>query len=99
MRSIEEQADQIEEQALNNARDIVASAGKDAAAVADKADEQAELEAKEVIKAKKEEAFLKISEIKSDTESKCAEIKEKANKKLDAAADYIAERVVKLNDR
>ena len=93
--SIEEQADQIEAQALQNARDIVASARRDAANAAEKADEQAELDAKKVIKAESEKAHLKIKEMQAETEAQCKIIKKNAKKNLNAAVDIIFERVVK----
>ena len=49
--STEEQAEQIEAQARQRAREIVASAKKDAAIVIEKAVEQAEFDAKRIIKA------------------------------------------------
>ena len=93
--SVENLADQIEAQALQNAKDIVASARKEAANAAQKADEQAELDAKDAIKAEEEKAHLKTKEMQAETEVQCKKIKKNAEKNLNAAVDIIFERVVK----
>lgn len=93
--AVEEQADQIEAEALQNARDAVASARKDAADAAEKADEQAELEAKKLVKAEVEKAHFKTKEMQAETDAQCKIIRENAEKNLNAAINFVVERVMK----
>jgi len=96
IKSTEEQADQIEAQAQLKARDIIASARKDAAAMVEKAVGQAELEAKNVIKAAEEKATRDILEMKVKINEQCNIIKENSTGKLEDAVDLIVGRIVGL---
>ena len=93
--SAEEQADRIEEQARLNAREIISSAGKDAADLAGQALEQAERKAREIMKAAEDKALFEIKKINSETAEQCIEIKKKAEEKLPPAVDFIVGRIVK----
>lgn len=93
--SAEEQADLIEEQARLKAKEILSSAGKDAAVLAGQALEQAEREAREIMKAAEDKALLEIEKINSETAEQCIEIRKKAEEKLPAAVDFIVGRIVR----
>lgn len=96
IKSTEEQADQIEAQAQLKARDTIASARKDAAAILEKAIVQAELDSKNVVKAAEEKAARDILEMKSKINDQCNTIKQNSVGKLDKAVDHIVRRVVEL---
>ena len=99
IKSTEEEADQIEAKAQIKARDIVASAKKDAAAMLDKAIKQAELDAKNIIKAYEEKAARDMAEMKSQIIIQCNTIKENSDTKLEDAANLIAGRIVDHSGR
>lgn len=96
IKSTEEQADQIEAQAQLKARDIIASARKDAAAMVEKAARQAELDAKNIIKAYEEKAARDILNMKAEINTKCNMIRENSAGKLEDAVDLIVGRIVGL---
>ena len=96
---IEEQAEQIEAQAQQKIREIIAAAKKDAAMMIEKAVEQAELDAGRIIQTAEEKAARDIIDIKAKTQAQCHEIKENASTKLEDAVDFIVGRIVKLSDR
>ena len=93
--AVEEQADVIEAQAQQKAKDIISSARKEAAVLIEKEVEKAESEAKFIIQKAEEKAAKDIVDIKMDTQAKCSEIKTKAGVKMDEAVDLIVGRIVK----
>lgn len=97
--STEEEAEQIEAQAQQKAREIVASAKKDAAAILEKAVEQAELDAKNIIKAAEEKAAQDMDDMKAKIQTQCYIIKENSTGKLKDAVDFIVGRIVERSDR
>ncbi len=93
---VEEQADAIEAQAQQKAKDIIASARNEAAVLLEKAVEEAESEAKSIIQKAEEKAAKDIViDIKMDTQAKCNEIKTKAGVKMNEAIELIVGRIVK----
>ena len=93
--AVEEQADVIEAQAQQKAKDIISSARKEAAVLIEKEVEKAESEAKFIIQKAEEKAAKDIVDIKMDTHAKCSEIKTKAGVKMNEAVDLIVGRIVK----
>ena len=93
--AVEEQADVIEAQAQQKAKDIISSERKEAAVLIEKEVEKAESEAKFIIQKAEEKAAKDIVDIKMDTQAKCSEIKTKAGVKMDEAVDLIVGRIVK----
>lgn len=93
--AVEETAGQIETQAIQNARDIVASAKKEAAVIAEKSAEQAELKAGDIIRDYEEKARKETDNIKAHILSQCEEIRKCSGDKLKYAVDFIIERIVK----
>ncbi|MGE5613393.1 MAG: hypothetical protein ACM3XR_03215 [Bacillota bacterium] len=92
--AVEEAAGQIEAQAVQNARDIVAAAKKEAAFIAEKSAEQAERKAGEVICSYEEKARKEMENIKARILSQCGEIRKYSGEKLNEAVDFIIERIV-----
>lgn len=95
----EQQAEQIETEAQQKARDIIAAAKKEAAMVLQKTEEQAEQDARGVIRAAEEMAALDINERKATIQKQCLEIKELSGRKLKDAMDLIVGRIVTNSDR
>lgn len=93
--AVEEQADTIEAKAQQKAKDIIASARKEAAVLLDEAVEKAESEAKSIIQMAEEKAAKDIVDIKMDTQAKCNEIKTKAGERMNEAVELIVGRIVK----
>jgi V/A-type H+-transporting ATPase subunit G/H len=94
--SVEETAEQIETQAIQKSRDIIAAAKKEASSVAEKSAEQAEGKAGDVIRSYEEKARKEIENIKAHILSQCDEIRKCSGEKLNEAVDFIIERIVKL---
>ena len=92
----EAEAEQIEAQALQKAREIIAAARKEAADLMLKAEDQAELEAGEKIRAYEEKAFQDIAKADLQVKEQCGEIKISSDEKLTTAVDLIVGRIVKL---
>lgn len=97
--STEEEAEQIEVQAQQKAREIVASTKKDASVMIEKALEQVELDAKKIIRTAEEKAAQDIIDIKEKIQTQCDGIKENSSSKLKDAVDFIVGRIVKHSDR
>ena len=97
--AVEQQAEQLEAEALQKAREIVAAAKKDAAAAIQKAEEQAEQEAKGNLRAAEEKAAKDIQNKKEEIRKQCLEIKDLSGRKLDNAVDFIVGRIVTHCDR
>lgn len=97
--TVEEQAEQLEAEAQQKAREIVAAAKKDAAAALQKAEEQAELEAKGILRAAEEKAAREIQSKNVETQKQCLEIKDLSGRKLNNAVDFIVGRIVTHSDR
>jgi len=97
--AIEQQAEQIEAEAQQKARDMIAAAKRDAAAALQKAEEIAEQEAKSMIRTAEEKAAKDIQDKNEATQKQCLEIKEASRRKLDAAVNFIVGRIVKQRDR
>ena len=94
--AVEAQAEQIETQAMQKARDIVASSKKDASEMKAKALEEAEKEAARLLKDSEEKAHQEISKNNLHVKAQCDDIREDSNAKLDSAVDFIVGRIVKL---
>ncbi len=92
--SVENQAEQVEMQAQQRARDIVAAAKKDASGLVENAVEQAEKEARDIIKSAEDRASKDIINMKKATQTQCMEIKENSGKRLENAVDFIVGRIV-----
>lgn len=97
--AVEQQAEQIEFEAVQKGRDIIASAKKEAAGILQQAEEQAELEAKGLIRAAEEKAASDIQEKNAAIQKQCTEIKETSGRKLKEAMDFIVGRIVKQSGR
>ncbi len=91
----EAQAEQIEAQAMQKARDIVASARKEAAELMQKAEDQAELEAREKVRLYEEKALQDISKADLQIKEQCDQVKKNSDEKIDTAVDFIVGRIVK----
>ena len=99
IKSTEEEAEQIEAEAQQKAREIVASAKKDAAAILEKAVEQAELDTKNIIKSAESKAVQEMDEMKAKIKTQCKIIKESSTGKLEDAVELIVGRIVGRSDR
>jgi V/A-type H+-transporting ATPase subunit G/H len=94
--AVEAQAEQIEAQAVQKAREIVASARKEAAELLLRAEDQAELEARAKVKSYEEKALQDIAKADLQVKEQCGQIKKGADEKLNTAVDFIVGRIVKL---
>lgn len=94
--AVEEQAEQIEIQAVQKGREAVASAKADAAKMIAEAIEQAEDEVKKIAKANEETAYQDISRVRSQIRAQCDDIRKNTNERLDDAVDFIIGRIVQL---
>lgn len=92
--TVENQAEQIEIQAQQRARDIITAAKNDASGLLEKAVEQAEKDARDIIKSAEVKASKDIEDMKKATQTQCMEIKENSGKKLKNAVDFIVGRIV-----
>ncbi len=90
----EEKAEQMEAQAQQRAKEIVAAARTEAAALLDNATEEAEREAREIVKASEKEAFLDIERMRSQIRNQCDSIRENSGKRLPEAVDFIIGRII-----
>ena len=90
----EEKAEQMEAQARQRAKEIIAAAKSEASALLDKAVEQAELEVREISKASEREASLDIDQIKDQTRNQCDSIRESSGKKMSEAVEFIIGRII-----
>ena len=97
--AVEQQAEQIENEASQKGRDIIASAKKEAAIILQQAEEQAELDAKGLIRAAEEKAASDIREKNAAIQKQCLEIKDLSGRKLNDAVDFIVGRIVMHSDR
>jgi len=97
--AVEQQAEQMEAEALQKAREIVAAAKKEAAAAIQKAEEQAEQEAKNILRTAEEKAAKDIQEKQEATKNQCLEIKELSGRRLNDAVNFIVGRIVTHSDR
>lgn len=95
IREAEDQAEQIESQAMQKAREIVTAARKDASEENDASVEQAENEAKGLISTSEKKALQDIEEIKGQIQAQCDDIRKNSNDKLNDAVDFIVGRIVK----
>lgn len=93
----EKQAEQIELSAQQKAREIIATAKKDAASVIDKAVEKAEMDAARLIKSAEDKAANDIIDMNEKIHVQCDEIKKSADIKLNDVVDIIVGRIVKIN--
>lgn len=96
---VEEQAGQIEAEAQQKAREIVASAKKEAVVILQKVQDQAGTDAKEMIQAQQEKAVADIKAEEAKIQAQCLQIKEMSGRKLSNAVDYIVGRIVTNSDR
>ncbi len=94
----EEQANQIEAQAQQKAREVIASAKKEATAMIEKAVGQAELDARGIIKNSTAKAAGDINAMNEKIRAQCQEIKDNSSRKLGDAVDFIVGRIVKQSD-
>ncbi|NLK86353.1 MAG: hypothetical protein GX279_02535 [Clostridiaceae bacterium] len=92
--AVEAQAEQIESQAAQKARDIVAAARKEASDIKAGALEKAEEEARRLMKAYEEKAHQEISRNDLQIKAQCDEIKKNSGARLDKAVDFIVGRIV-----
>lgn len=97
--SIEQKAEQVELKAQQKAREIIASAKKNAADQLRQREEKAEVNAKEIIKAQELKAFDDIKNMQAEIRAKGANIRKKAGTKLDEAVGFIVGRIVKNSGR
>jgi V/A-type H+-transporting ATPase subunit G/H len=91
----EAQADQIESEAAQKARDMIAAARKDAADLKSKLLEEAENEARSVLTASEEKARQDIDAADAGIQAQCDDIRKEAGDRLDKAVDFIVGRIVK----
>lgn len=92
----EAQAEQIEAQALQKAREIVASAKKEASDLMLKAEDLADQEAGQKIRVYEDKALQDIAKADLQVKEQCNEIKNNSEDKLKSAVDFIVGRIVKL---
>lgn len=97
--SVEQKAEQKELETYQKAREIIASAKKEASALLEEKEKEAELEAKEVIKAQEKKALADIESFRIKIQEECKSIREKSGTKIEEAADFIVGRIVKHSDR
>ncbi len=95
IREAEEKAEQIEAKALQKAKDIIAAAKKDAAAITSESVERSENEAKGLINASEKKAFKDIEGINAQILAQCEELRNQSKEKLNDAVDFIVGRIVK----
>ncbi|NLM11396.1 MAG: hypothetical protein GX213_11590 [Clostridiaceae bacterium] len=97
--SVEQIAEQKELETQQKAREIIASAKKEASALLVEKEKAAELEAKEIIKAQEKKALADIEDFRNKIQEECKNIREKSESKIEQAADFIVGRIVKHSDR
>jgi vacuolar-type H+-ATPase subunit H len=95
IRAAETQAEQIEAEASQKAREIIAAARRDAADLKTRLLEEAENEAGNVLKASEEKARQDIMEADARIQARCDDIRKEAGDRLDKAVDFIVGRIVK----
>ena len=93
----ETQAEQIEKQAQNAARQKVADAKAEAGRIIEQAEADAKAEADAMLRKSEERAKAEISKINARNSMECAELKDVAHKKFPKAIDIITGRIVKFN--
>ncbi len=91
----EAQAEQIEAEAAQKAREIVASARRDASDMKARSLEEAELEAGNLLKASEEKAHQEISAIDAQIQAQCGDMRNNISTRLEKAVDFIVGRIVK----
>ncbi|NLX76785.1 MAG: hypothetical protein GXZ01_05335 [Clostridiaceae bacterium] len=97
--SVEQMVEKKEQETLAKAREIIASAKKEASALLAEKEKAAELEAAEIIKARQNKAMADIEEYRLKIEEECRNIREKSGTRIEQAADFIVGRIVKHSDR
>lgn len=90
----EAEAETIEKQAQQEARDLLAQARVQAAAIIDDAGMKADSDASSTLKKAEDEAALLIERLKSDMDAECAAMKSRAAGNIDAAVACIVGRIV-----
>lgn len=95
IKEAEDQAEQIEAQAVQKAKDIIAAAKKDASAITSETVDRSEKEAKGLINASEKKAFEDIEGIKEQILAQCEELRNQSKEKLNDAVDFIVGRIVK----
>lgn len=97
--STENIAEQKEQEAYAKARDIIASAKKEAMALIEEKEREADAEAEAVLKSYGKKASEDIENFRSKIQEECRNITEQAGKKIEQAADFIVGRIVTQIDR
>lgn len=97
--SVEQIADQKEQETQRKAREIVASARKEASALLEEKEKEAELEASEIKKSYEKKALEDIESFRVKIQEECRNIRENAGKKIEEAANFIVGRIVTRSDR
>jgi len=95
IREAEEKAEQIEARAVQEAKDIITAAKKEASVIMSESAEQAENEARGLISASENRAYRDAEEIRAQVSAQCGELKNKSREKLNDAVDFIVGRIVK----
>lgn len=95
IKSTEEIAEQKELEAQQQAREIIATARKDASALLEEKHKQAELEAKKVVSTYEKNALKDIEQLQQDIQTQCQGIRQKAATKLEKVTNFIVGRIVK----
>lgn len=95
IRAAEAQAEQIEAEAAQKAREMVAAARRDAADLKARLLEEAEKEVYSVLKASEEKAHQDINAEDARIRAQCDDIRKEAGSRLDKAVDFIVGRIVK----
>jgi len=97
--SVEKAAEQKELEAQQKARDIIASAKKEASALLSEKEKAAELEGREIIKSREKKALDDMENLRIKIQEECRNIREMTGSKIEQAADFIVGRIVKHSDR
>ena len=97
IRKAEEEAEQIRQNALSEARAVLADAKAQADRIKNEAVSGGRLTAEEKALLAEQRAVMEIEKIKYKDAAECEQIEKSARAKFAEAAGIIAERIVKLN--
>ncbi|HOA55982.1 MAG: hypothetical protein WAP56_03685 [Acetivibrionales bacterium] len=95
IRAAEARAEQIEAEAAQKAREMIADARREAAELRERLLEEAENEALDLLKASEEKAHQDINTADARIRAQCDDIRKEAGERLDKAVDFIVGRIVK----
>ena len=95
IRQAEEQAEDIIQEAMLKAKDIIAQAEEQGGDIIETETQNAREEGIQVVERQKAKATKEIGKLNQESDAKCEKMTLQARAKKDAASSYIMERIVK----